>query len=97
MRANYNLVSVVAIISLALSMMAGPSTVSALPTVQIQNKDIGQNSEVVESNNSLSSSQGSSAESTTSFAKKGSSQAAPIPPECPKQGPIPPDCPMKPY
>lgn len=49
-----------------------------------------------QSPSSSSSSGISSSDSTTGFANKGGSQAAPVPPECPKQGPIPPDCTMKP-
>jgi hypothetical protein len=43
-----------------------------------------------------SSSESTDEEQTTSFAKKGSNQMSPTPPECPKQGPIPPDCTLKP-
>lgn len=37
-----------------------------------------------------------SGQDTMNFAKKGSNQNSPVPPECPKQGPIPPNCTMKP-
>ena len=47
-------------------------------------------------NDDLSTSEMTSSEMTTSFAKKGNTQNSPVPPECPKQGPIPPDCTMKP-
>ncbi|HKR74108.1 MAG TPA: hypothetical protein VJR94_08355 [Candidatus Nitrosocosmicus sp.] len=45
---------------------------------------------------SSSSTESFDIEQTASFAKKGSGQTSPIPPECPKQGPIPPDCTMEP-
>jgi hypothetical protein len=89
---NSKLFSMVVITSLTLAMLAGPSIVSSLSNDKIPNKDIEQNSEVVESNNSETS----NSESTTSFAKKGNSQNSPVPPECPKQGPIPPNCTLKP-
>jgi hypothetical protein len=89
---NSKLFSMVIIASLTLAMLAGPSIVSSLSNDQIPNKDMEQNSEAVESNNSETS----NSESTTSFAKKGNSQTSPVPPECPKQGPIPPNCTMKP-
>jgi len=93
MRSNNNLVLTVAIISLTLAMVASPSIASALSKDPILIKDIEQNSEVVEPNNSETS----NSEQTTNFAKKGSDQMSPTtPPECPKQGPIPPDCTMKP-
>lgn len=47
-------------------------------------------------NDDLHTSETTDSEMTTSFAKKGSGQNSPVPPECPKQGPIPPDCTMKP-
>jgi hypothetical protein len=92
MRANNNLVSMVAIISLTLAMVGSPSIASGLSKDPIPIKDIEQNLETAESNNSAAS----DSESTTSFAKKGNSQNSPVPPECPKQGPIPPNCTMKP-
>jgi len=79
---------IVAIIALALAMVAtSPSIVSALAKDSKPIEDIDQNSAAVKTNNS---------ESTTSLAKKGNSQASPVPPECPKQGPIPPNCTLKP-
>ncbi|HEU5120613.1 MAG TPA: hypothetical protein VFT71_06470 [Candidatus Nitrosocosmicus sp.] len=48
-------------------------------------------------NEGVSSSDDTDSEQQTSFfAKKGSGQNSPVPPECPNQGPIPPDCTMKP-
>lgn len=46
-------------------------------------------------NDDSSTSETADTEESTNFAKKGSTQSSPVPPECPKQGPIPPDCTMK--
>lgn len=48
------------------------------------------------STSSLSTQIPDSGQDTMNFAKKGSNQNSPVPPECPKQGPIPPNCTMKP-
>lgn len=81
MRSNNNLVLTVAIISLTLAMVASPSIASALSKDPIPIKDIKQNSEVIESNNSETS----NSEQTTNLAKKGNSQNSPVPPECPNK------------
>ena len=78
---------IVTAITLALAMVASLSIVSALAKDPIPSKDIGLKSEATQTNNS---------ESTINYAKKGNSQASPVPPECPKQGPIPPNCTLKP-
>ena len=65
-------------------------------TIELNNAEMGTQSEIPSQELSSSSLETSESKQSTNFGKKGNSQNSPVPPECPKQGPIPPDCTMKP-